>query len=117
MRAPTNSACVYGNLPSSAPLEGPQRASRGRLFAWILGAFAVLCLGSVPAKADLPPETVATVSTAAEVAKLFLSVESAEDDPVLREEMRQLLLWLYWKLGGNPWELDPNWVPPIGGQP
>ena len=78
----------------------------------ILGAAAI----SSPAKAEPTPEQAVASKSVDELVAAYILLAGVEDSSE-REQTRQLLLYLIWLYGGNPWKLDPNWVPPIGGQP
>ena len=115
MRVLTISDCVCGPVFSS----GVSRPKWGysRLWVWILAATAAVSVGmtGTAAKAGPPPSDLSLVSSVAE-ALVYLSAVP-DKDPVEAEQMRQLLLWVLWRLGGNPWDLDPNWIPPTSGTP
>ncbi len=119
MRARPISDCHSAQLLSSSAFRPFFGVSRLRM--WVLAVVATVFAGLAPSAAKADTYTIGniTISSAQEAAVLLVVAANGDDDydPVAREEMRQLLLWMLWRLGGNPWELDPNWVPPIGGNP
>jgi len=48
----------------------------------------------------------------AELVSAYFQLGSIADTKQ-REQLRQYYLFMIWANGGDPWALDPAWVPPL----
>ena len=117
MRALTIPASDDSRSFSSPFRRWLNRALLPGALALVTSIVLTLSTTASPAKADPPPMPTATIAGVTEALQYIAGMSSEDDDPAVIEDLRQTLLWLLWRLGGNPWELDPAWTPPIGGHP
>ncbi len=112
--APALSNCFRALIAPKPHFFG---TSRG-LWVWVICSVAALCAatGATPARADVLPIDVPEPITLTQATFAYMQIIH-EDDPEELEALRQFILWCIWRLGGNPMELDPNWTPPVGGNP
>ena len=113
MRFLPDSLCASVNVHSFLTLMRIRGISRGSL--GVLVASAVIALGviSAPARADDDDYVADPIPANIEQVMDAYAVLGAVEDPVAREQRRQLLLRLLWIYGGNPWEIDPTWMIPM----
>ncbi len=108
------SNCFRALIAPTTRLFGPSRG----LWVGVLCAAAALsaATATTPARADEPPSDV-PVNITLTLATLDYIVIAQQDNSEELEALRKFILWCIWRLGGNPYELDPYWTPPIGGNP